>query len=683
MAEVSNELSGVVHGNVTQAQSLYLTAGTPEALAGLPPVPADFTGRARELTEVLDCFGQGLPVVIHGVGGAGKTSLALHAAHQVEFTAKLFVDLQGYRQFPVEPQDALSVLLTALGASPPPEQAAAEALYRSKLAGHPGRVLVLLDNTSSAAQLRPLLPSRGPHQVLVTSRHSLGGLGAAHRVRLGPLSRPEATAFLALSRPGDPGVHELAEQCGRLPLALRIASAVLADDPDRPLHTLTSALADRGGRLDELSYDESLDVRTAFDLSYERLTEEEAWLFRLLSQHPGTEFGSRSAAALAALSEQRTQRLLDRLLRANMISVGERWGRYRFHDLVLLYAQEHAGREPGFAELKPRLRHRLIDYYHAAGRAESEWLRPEAGQGPERIAGRVAALRWFDLEHRTMIELIRRAWQAGHYDAVLALGVPVADYLVLRRNLLGQHALLDLMLAALQAGGGGDPVAEGEIRLRLGMAHRMLGHAAEGLEQLNLAAELLRGAGAERSAQAVLQFGHCALTAGDLAQADEQFGRAAAMLTELGDDCGALEALHGRGVVALAMGRVTEGLALAGQLHARSAELGSVIDQARAEGLLARVAALREDHVAALRRLGAAVELWRAVDGQVEVAEGLVAMGHVAIALGRRSLAVARFRTALAIFERFGLAAGVAEVRELLAAPNGPDPPTGQQSAHG
>jgi hypothetical protein len=167
-----------------------INAAAPTALAQLPPSDAGFTGRDREIAEItslLSSASEAGPAVVSavaGLAGVGKTALAVRAAHFARQAGwfpggMLFLDLHGYDVAPVQPRQALDALLRALGIPEkhvPPGAEERAGLYRSALASITEPVLIIADNASSEAQVRPLLPGPGPHRVIVTSRHTLAGL---------------------------------------------------------------------------------------------------------------------------------------------------------------------------------------------------------------------------------------------------------------------------------------------------------------------------------------------------------------------------------------------------------------------------------------------------------------------------------------------------------------------------
>lgn len=341
-------------------------AGEPRPSPVAAPVPCalpatirGFVGRTAELAELdrsLDRApfgetGSGLPILaVSGPPGVGKTALALRWAHRVRDRFPdgcLYVDLRGYApDQPVEAAEALGTLLGCLGEDVPSDPAVRAARYRSWLAGR--RMLVLLDNALCAEQVRPLLPGTGSCAVVVTSRDDLAGLVArdgAHRIRLDLPPMPDALALLGSLLGADrvaanPEAVLLAQRCGRLPLALRVAAEAGVTRPDAALadiaegHATSLEWLDAGG-------DPRTGVRAVFSWSYRRLAlgdPDAAAMFRLLGRHSGGDLAG--LASLAGTAADRAGRLVNTLVRAHLVKTSS--GRYRMHRLLRAYATELA-----------------------------------------------------------------------------------------------------------------------------------------------------------------------------------------------------------------------------------------------------------------------------------------------------------------------------------------------------
>jgi DNA-binding SARP family transcriptional activator len=174
--------------------------------AMLPPDVADFTGRAADVAHLTSALrpDQGHAMagaVITGPGGVGKTTLAVHVAHQLahEFAdGQLYANLHGMHTAPADPFHVLGRFLRMLGVNGtalPGSLDERVETYRDLLAGR--RVLVVLDDAKGQVQLRPLLPGSPTCAVIVTSRARLSGFEGGHRLTLDVFTPPEAVALLA------------------------------------------------------------------------------------------------------------------------------------------------------------------------------------------------------------------------------------------------------------------------------------------------------------------------------------------------------------------------------------------------------------------------------------------------------------------------------------------------------
>jgi DNA-binding SARP family transcriptional activator len=330
----------------------------------LPRTVGDFTGQEAELTGIEGVFAQdreprepAVVVAVSGRGGIGKTTLAVHAAHRLRHSypdGQLFAVLAGARPVPVDPHEVLGRFLRAFGvpdAAVPESEDERAAMYRSMLADR--RMLLVLDDAKDERQIERLLPGSGTCGVIVTSRARLGGLAGAHRVDLGELSDADGEALLGKivgdrQAAADPAeVKELLGLCAGLPLALRIAGSLLATRPYWRMTDLIARLADARHRLDGLRH-RDLEVRASFALSYQGLGSDARRLFRLLGLLETPDFPVWTAAAMLDVSPQVAQDLLDELVDVRLVDVtttGEPQARYRFHDLIRVFARERAETE--------------------------------------------------------------------------------------------------------------------------------------------------------------------------------------------------------------------------------------------------------------------------------------------------------------------------------------------------
>jgi DNA-binding SARP family transcriptional activator len=405
-------------------------AGRDEALTALAALAAE-TAEESQATVIS---------VIHGTAGVGKTTLALHFAHQAagQFPdGQLYVNLRGFDPAgsPVPPEEALRLLLDALSVPAPRVPAGLDAqagLYRSLLAGR--RMLVLLDNARDAEQVRPLLPASPGCLVIVTSRSQLTSLVAvegAFPLTLDVLGDAEAhellTRCLGPQRvTGDPAAaDELIQLCARLPLALSIAAARTVSQPGLSLAGLAAELRDAPGRLDALDAGQAAaNVRAVLSWSYQQLDPAAARLFRLLGLHAGPDVSAAAAASMAGLALPGARRGLGELTRAHLLTEHAP-SRFSCHDLLRAYAAELAHSADSEAERHAATGRMLGHYLHTV-HAASVFLAPARrpvtlaplppGVTVEHIAGTEQALAWFEPEDQVLMGAVARALEAG-FDA--------------------------------------------------------------------------------------------------------------------------------------------------------------------------------------------------------------------------------------------------------------------------
>ncbi|WP_188984229.1 AfsR/SARP family transcriptional regulator [Saccharopolyspora thermophila] len=427
--------------------------------AELPPVPAGFVGRHRELAALDRMLaererGSSLLAVVTGTAGVGKSALAVTWAHRVEQhfpDGQLYASLRGFdpEREPLTPGEVLTSMLKTLGVAAdaiPVELDDRTALYRSLLAKR--RVLVLLDDARDSDQVRPLLPGSSESLVLVTSRRRLDGLVVRSGARVLPLETlPTEAAIELLDRAGVPGksasepaaAAELAQLCGGLPLALRIAAARLAANPARCVSDLVDELTDEQNRLHALDIDDAdTSVRRAFDISYRNLHAVHADTFRRLGLVPGHTFTAHAVAALCDTDPPSAQRRLRALALAHLVTEPEP-GRFGMHDLLRVYARNLVAAS-GADRDSDALR-RLLHHYLATADHARRFLRPAQDDldfsgltsvHRPRIADRAQALEWFDAEWPNLVAAVRVANAEGMHDLAWQLARLQFNYLMVR-----------------------------------------------------------------------------------------------------------------------------------------------------------------------------------------------------------------------------------------------------------
>lgn len=623
-------------------------AGPVSAVPCQLPTDSDaFTGHVLHLEKLSElaehaaashAAGSVAVCTVDGMPGVGKSALAVHAAYALRGLfphGVLFVDLHGhsYDARPRDPGDVLTGFLRDLGVPPqriPHDLHARAALYRDRLAGR--RMLILLDNARDARQVRPLLPGGGGCLVLVTSRSRLKALGAALTISLGELPVPDAVALFRRTADLDPHgegactrvLEEIAQLCGRLPLALCVAAALLRHHPAWSPYHLRDQLREERGRLAVLAdADPERDLRTVFSLSYRALGGPHRRLFRRLGLCPGAEVDAFAAAALlGADPPEATQPLLRELVERNLLAEPAQ-GRYRMHDLLREYAHQLGSSDP--AEQRESALARLLDYYqHTAVSADAvidvhrrprpraaaplyapqlthpdlalAWLRLErlnleaclAHAAARRMSERVVELSaGLSVLMRTDGPLLHAARMHAH-AAAAACGAGLAHERR-RADALTQAGLVRLLggdqdgaQGALEQAGLvyrqlGDPLGYADTVTLLGVRHALAGNYRHALEHFYRALELYPDKPASCDRGNVL-------------------GWVGAVRRLCGDQAGAIRALHGAVDV--------------------FEELGFCRDRAAAHRQLQAAQQQDGDHAAAVRSHGAAVAACRRFGGR-------------------------------------------------------------------
>ena len=598
--------------------------------AQLPADIADFTGRETHVGHLCTLLlggnttsspGAVRVVVVNGAAGLGKTTLAVHAAHEVSAhfpDGQLYVDLLGASSQPASSGEVLARFLRDLGIEGdkvPVRDDERAALYRTTLTGR--RVLILLDNAKDAAQVRALLPGSSSCAVLVTTRNRTSDLASTRFLDLDVLEDTEALALFArivgderaAAEPDATG--EILVACAGLPLAIRICAARLAARRSWRIATLAGRLRNEHRRLDELKTGD-LAVRASFQVSYDSLRApaggiDPARAFRLLGLWQGPSISLSAAAALLGAEAEDVAETLESLVDVNLLeSPAPDW--YRFHDLLKVYALERAqAEEPEGA--RDAAVSRLLWWYLDTAQAAADRMSPQRYQVPRPpaapgypalgFASVESALSWYEAERGNIVAATHQAASTGLHEVAWRLP-PTLFPLFNRRgnwtdcvathrvaalsaakagNRAGEAWVLNWLGFALvilrdpEAFGyleraldirqqSGDARGEAQTAIVLGEGHlRLKGPGEDALRYLRHAAGLLEplGATSQRSV-ALNNLGEVYFGLGDLDAAAECYLQALDIAREFGGHAEG-HALHNLGLVYMRQGRLEEAIA--------------------------------------------------------------------------------------------------------------------------
>ncbi|MGW0705720.1 BTAD domain-containing putative transcriptional regulator [Streptomyces sp. NPDC002643] len=672
-------------------------AAAPVRPAQLPATVPDFTGRSSfvaELSEVLSAAsgGEGQVMAVSalaGIGGVGKTTLAVHVAHQARSAfpdGQLYVDLQGAGARPAEPETVLGAFLRALGtpdASIPDSLEERAALYRSVLDGR--RVLVLLDNARDAAQVRPLLPGTAGCAALVTARIRMVDLAGAHLVDLDVMSPDEALQLFTriVGRERVAAEREAAldvvAACGFLPLAIRIAASRLAARRTWTVSVLAAKLADERRRLDELQAGD-LAVKATFELGYGQLEPAQARAFRLLGLADGPDISLAAAAAVLDLPADDTEDLLESLVDTSLLESAAH-GRYRFHDLVRLYARACAERDEQPPSEAESALSRLLDFYLATaagvyaierpGDRLVDHLEPTRYPGLRFTEGS-AALDWLYTEASCLLACVRQAAGTRRMRGGVDLLLAAKDLSESGANSHQYETTARAMCEATRVGGGssvgggtpaagnawadghaladGDAWAEGRSRTALTDVLLFSGRIQQAEEQARLAMECARSAGDTTAVSWMANsLGLICLHQGRYDEGKPFFEQAIQGCREAGNRPVEATALGNLSRAHLGMGNITKAVEIARRGLAVHRELGRTVRLGNGHFALGVALTRAGRHAEALGEFGHALGIF--ADHRQRLWEGVTnfRVAEVHLAAGRPARAAQHAEQALAL----------------------------------
>jgi DNA-binding SARP family transcriptional activator len=660
----------------------------------LPADIGDFTGREAHVAHLSHMLLQEVSAsspgavriaVVAGAAGLGKTTLAVHAAHQVRELfpdGQLYVDLMGATAQPTAPGEVLARFLRDLGVDGdkvPAGEDERAALYRTRLTSR--RVLVVLDNARDAAQVRPLLPGSASCAVLVTTRRRPTDLASTRFVDLNVLEDTEALALFARivgdDRPGEEpaATAEVLLACAGLPLAIRICAARLAARSHWKIATMAKRLRDERRRLDEMKTGD-LAVRASFQVSYDSLQTADdgadpARAFRLLGLWQGPSISLAAAQALLGEDEDDIEEALETLVDANLLeSPAPDW--YRFHDLLKFYATERAQKEEPDPDREDAVG-RLLRWYLATADAGADIVsryryrvpfEVEPDPAPLLLTSVEEALGWYDSERENVLAAIRQAATVGMHDVAWRLSATL--FPVFNRTASWADCITANRIGADSARLAGHRLGEAWALQSLGYAlARLRDNEAFGV--LEQALIIRRDSGDRRGeAQTAISLADAYHKLQGPQAALEYSLRSLELLRELDNASLLGTGLNNHGEYCLEVGRLDEAAeyfreaydiwekaGAYGKGHALH-NLGRVhLESGRPDGAIASLTEARRVHQASGDLIGQALALRY--------------LGDARLAVGDKDAARQAWTDALAIFEDLKADAEVAEIRSSLA----------------
>ncbi|HEX4724732.1 MAG TPA: BTAD domain-containing putative transcriptional regulator [Pseudonocardiaceae bacterium] len=662
----------------------------------LPAPPGRFTGRTAELAALDELLAPdddrpgSTIAVISGVGGLGKTRLALRWAHEHadDFPdGHLYVDLRGFdpAEPPVPVEIALRGFLAALGvpaATVPREIPAQTALYRSRIAGR--RMLVVLDNARDTEHVTPLLPGSPSCVTVVTSRHRLAGLVTAYGARtVAPTLLAPHEAFgvlvdaLGTARvAAEPAaIAELLTHCAGLPLALTILAARASTHPTFPIAALAGELRSATDRLDALDGGEAAaSLADVFACSFGALDLPLARLFASLGLVRGPDLSTTWAADLIGVPVSRARMLLRQLETVHLVEQ-HLPGRYRMHDLVRLYAREQARRTLTADERVAAVR-RLVEACLRDAAAADRVLVPhraptDLGLEPSVTdtapPNQTAALTWFDTEQASLVAAQELAAEYGMLDRTWQLAWAMSSYHGRQGRITDDMAMWRIGHAAAER--SGDPAAAALANRFLGRALGRAGNYTQSLRHLQRAVDLLTELGDRfGAAHTHRSMAWTWAQQDDVAMALTHASEAAKLYQELDAPVWFADALDLVGWYHAQLGDYELAASESERALAIHREHDNTEGEANALDSLGYIAHHTGRPELAIDRYLASLTACRSLGATVQEAETLVHLGEVYASTGQNDQAAQAWREALDLYRDQCRAGEVAAVEAKLAA---------------
>jgi tetratricopeptide (TPR) repeat protein len=651
---------GTFFGPVFQGRDISISIASPDvAVNTLPRDISTFVGRAQELAHLTSALLEAKSnlIVISGMAGSGKSSLAIHAAHSAaEFypDGQIWASVASDQDSEHSPNELLETLLVGLGVPPgsiPTDLETRSALYRSLL--HRRRVLIVLDNVTDSRQVTPLLPPASSSAVIITSRSRLISLEGAIQIGLDVLTPNESVEFLQViagpEAATDPALFQIAEICGYLPLAIRLAGAYMRARPGLSVGDFADELIAMSKRLDRLGV-ENRSVRASFQLSYQQLDNRQARAFRLLASFPGGTFTDSAAARMLDTTRQMARVLLAALADSYLLTQeGPR--RYRYRDLLREYAYELCEADP--PQDKTSALARLREWYLDDVRRSVGLLTSAPLSQDSPLPAGTEELEWLESERANMLAIAADAVSAQANGYVWKLADALYQFYDLRGHWADCQDMHELALAS--ARDAADRTAAERILNNLGVAYREQYRYTEAISCFEESISLSRsGSSRNTSAVALMNLGVVHERLGNELQSVSCLETALSLSRELNIEAVTRQVLGNLGSVYRDISRNDDAL----EAYEEALRLFRAAGDRRGESMvLVNLATLYEEqglYEDASNSVSQSLAIARDIFDRVSEGRALRTLGSASAALGATEKAISELEASVGIAERAG-----------------------------